>query len=109
MRARRTKLLALSLVVVALAMVGTLAVPEADAIGPCRCGQTSQTGVEAGYGYTCSEAEADLEVALLDDPLLCVIDGFCSKEVVITEECHAHTSQLVEVKGYLEYSCKACF
>jgi len=107
MRSRRTKLIAITLFVVALAGASALVAPEAQALGGCRCGPQKDTTVDWGRGYTCSEAEANLR-AKLDTQIFCAF-GLCSKTLVITTECHAYSATEVQVDGYYHYICKICW
>jgi len=107
MRARRTKLVALILLLSVVTVAGAVMAPAADASGSCRCGSPKQTTVDAGYGYTCSEAEADLR-AKLDPQIFCAFGDTCAIGLIVTEECHAYSAQLVEIKGYYNYRCIVC-
>lgn len=108
MRSRTAKLVLLSFVFCALAAAGTLMVPaDAEAAGSCRCFGQKTTSVDWGFGYTCSEAEADLR-AKLDTQTSCA-SGVCNKTLVIVTECHAYSAQLVQVDGYYQYSCLFCW
>lgn len=107
MRSRQTKLLVLLFLVGVLALGSTLVAPEAEAIGGCRCGSQKTTNIDWGFGYTCSEAEADLR-AKLDTQIFCAF-GLCGKTLVVTTECHAHSATEVQIDGYYAYTCQICW
>jgi len=106
MRSRRTKLIAITLFVVALAGASALIAPEAQAIGNCHCGPQKDTNVDWGRGYTCTQATNNLKTRL-DSQVFCAF-GLCSKTLVITSECHAYSATQVEVDGYYHYICQVC-
>lgn len=105
----KTKILAIFSAFAVGFLLTVLAAPEASAV-KCYCTlNTYQTSTQSGYGYSCSQATADLESTLApeaDCPLLGF--GTCNENLVITEECHAYSENEVEVVGYISYKCRWC-
>lgn len=105
MRSRRTKIIAITLFVLALAGASALIAPEAQAIGSCHCGRQKTTNVDWERGYTCTQATNNLKTRL-DSQVFCAF-GLCGKTLVITSECHAYSANQV-VDGYYQYTCNIC-
>jgi hypothetical protein len=94
-------------------LLSVLVLPaRVEADPPCPYTTIRQTTVMAGYGFTCTDATNDLRnkvnaAAAADCGLL---DGqVILSSLVITEACHAYSTNQVEVKGYLSYRCMYCF